>query len=218
MHHLWKATSVTSWSSASLSPLSGSRDLAGTSVVRRNWPGLPSTGTSDGVAHVVVEAVGRLGSNRADAIDNQLLEVPFAGGRFGDLRLPDSVFRGLETGDDSSTRDDGRRSRRAFVADRTRLRAAVLRCEHKRLGNRIDTVGHDHADGFVQRACRFPLADDVAGSGERGDRAVGPVGVGLTGLPGPGVVSGRGDVDRSRQACCCVGRYGKISLWNHRHH
>ena len=59
------------------------------------------------VAHVIVEAVGSLGSNRARTIDNQLLEVPFAGGRVGDLRLPDSVFRGLETADGFSARYDG---------------------------------------------------------------------------------------------------------------
>jgi hypothetical protein len=89
-------------------------------------------------------------------------------------------------------------TRGRFVSDWSLGRPAILGREHDRLGDRIRAVGELHAHRAGQLACGLELSDRVAGAGQRGERTVGAIGVGLHQAARPGVVAAGRDKEAGR--------------------
>ena len=145
---------------------------------------------------VVVELVGTPRPHRPAAVDPQLFEVPLACGDLGHAGGPDAVGAARETRDRTAAGESRRGVRRRLVADRTRGGAAVGRGEHQRLVHRVHAVGHHDSHRFGERCLGFEFADGVACAGQRGQRAVGLVGVGRGEPARPGIVAGGRHVQR----------------------
>jgi len=141
------------------------------------------------VQDVVVELVRTPRPDRPAAVDPQLFEVPSARGHFGNSNRPDAVGPAHEPGDWSPAGETRRGVRSRLVADRAGLRTAVGRRQYQRFGHHVLAVSDQHPHRFGQRPPALQLADRLARPGQRGQRAVGPVGGGGGEPPRPGVVA-----------------------------
>jgi len=148
------------------------------------------------VLHVVVELVWRTGSGGALAVDEQLLEVPLAGGDLGDVRVVSAVGALGEVGDDSSGGEEGSGvgggGWLGAVGNGAGVGAAVLGGEDERLGEFVAAWGDQDCDGLGEALVGFELADTVACGGEA---AQGPVGLCVV-----------GGLERARECVISVGR------------
>jgi len=145
---------------------------------------------------VVVELVGTSRPDGPAAVDPQLFEIPPPGGHVGNLSGPHPVGGARESRDRTAAGQPRRRVGRRLVADRARGRAAVVWRQHERFLHRVLAFGHQNLYRFAERPLGLEFADGIARSGQRGQRAVGPIRVGLRQPARPGVVARRGHVQR----------------------
>ena len=115
------------------------------------------------VLDVEVELVGRSGSRGAVTVDEELLEVPVAGGNLVDFGRPDAVGAFLPALDCPSAAEDGCCSLGGFVGDWCCCGAAVLWFKDEGLGQGVMAVGNNHFHRFGERAFGLECSDGIAG-------------------------------------------------------
>ena len=192
-------TICTSCSSRSLSASSGLMSSGRTVTVwRARTPVVRRSFGEDlflHVEHVIVELVRSAGPYGAVAVDEQLLEVPLAGGHLRNTHLPRAIGIRLKAGEGPSTREDRPGAGGGLVGDAELLRAAVLRGERERCRQHVGPARHDDARRLLQAGTAFLLANQIACPLQRGHRAISLRGIRLSEPPGPIVVTVRRYID-----------------------
>ena len=158
------------------------------------------------IEHVVVELIGRSCACRASSVDEELFEVPLAGCGLRNVRFPETVSRGCETGDGAPAAEDRSGPGCGFIRYTT-----VSGREYEGLGQHVAAVGDNDADRCRDPGDQPQPSYAVPSPGQRGHRSIRLCVVGSGSSAGPGVVAVCRDIDR-RGACAawhrCQGNHG----------
>lgn len=142
-----------------------------------------------------VAVVRSSGPRSTFAIDEELVEVPFAGPHVRDLRTPELPGAPSPAGDDASAAENRRLAASGPVRDGAVLRARILGCEDDGRRQPIRAAAEDDGVGTVAGGARTVLSDGITSSGHRREGAVSAGFVGRPQRPRPRVVAIGGDVE-----------------------